>query len=179
MPQINGERLLKDLHALRAFGSHPPGVVRPSLSEVDIAARHWLAERMTDAGLAASIDGIGNVFGRSKAQGPALLAGSHSDTQPTGGWLDGAMGVIYGLEIARAHVEASASDVTGVEVVSFIDEEGRFSGSFQVIHRMRSMASLGTSGTCAGRSGSAFSTCFWRMEKGVSPVKGGSPVSIS
>ena len=53
------------------------------------------------------------------ASGPSLLMGSHSDSQPEGGWLDGALGVIAALEIAR-------SSERPVSVVSFQDEEGRF-----------------------------------------------------
>jgi beta-ureidopropionase / N-carbamoyl-L-amino-acid hydrolase len=97
LPNINPERLLADLEALRRFGAHGHGVVRLALSPVDIEARRWLLSRMTEAGLDARIDGVGNVFGRSRKPGPALVIGSHTDTQPTGGWLDGAMGVIYGL----------------------------------------------------------------------------------
>ena len=59
-----------------------------------MASRQWLAERMRAYGLDATIDGVSNVLGRSPNDGPALLIGSHSDTQPRGGWLDGAMGVI-------------------------------------------------------------------------------------
>src|SRR5882757_2111814 len=105
MPTVNPERLLADLTALRRFGSHGHGVVRLAFSPVDMEARRWLVGRMTEAGLDASIDGVGSVFGRSRKPGPVLVIGSHTDTQPTGGWLDGAMGVIYGLEIARALAE--------------------------------------------------------------------------
>jgi N-carbamoyl-L-amino-acid hydrolase len=100
MPNINPDRLLADLRTLRSFGRHGTGVVRPSLSPVDLDARRWLCERVQDAGLDARIDGMGNVMGRSRNAGPALLIGSHSDTQPTGGWLDGALGVIYAVEVA-------------------------------------------------------------------------------
>ena len=105
MPKINAQRLLDDLRKLRTFGSEGTGVVRPALSKADIESRHWLKERCTAAGLDASIDGVANVFGRSRNAGPALIIGSHSDTQPQGGWLDGALGVIYGLEVARACAE--------------------------------------------------------------------------
>ena len=104
MPKINAERLIGDLKRLRQFGAKPPGVVRPAFSEADMKARNWLKDQYTEAGLEASIDGIGNVLGRSKNPGPALLIGSHSDSQPTGGWLDGAMGVIYGLELSLIHI---------------------------------------------------------------------------
>ena len=49
--------------------------------------------------------------------------GSHSDSQPEGGWLDGAYGVIAALEVSRASAEAGGP---AVAVVSFQDEEGRF-----------------------------------------------------
>ncbi|WP_244851797.1 Zn-dependent hydrolase [Caballeronia sp. SL2Y3] len=128
MLKIDPARLLNDLEHLRSFGATGPGVVRLSLSPVDMDARRWLAQRMNEAGLDASIDGVGNVFGRSRNDGPALLIGSHTDTQPTGGWLDGALGVIYGLEIARALAECDATRHLAVDVASWIDEEGTFSG---------------------------------------------------
>ncbi|RKT22724.1 N-carbamoyl-L-amino-acid hydrolase [Paraburkholderia sp. RAU2J] len=128
MVKIDPHRLLADLKQLRSFGATGPGVVRLALSPVDLASREWLAARMTEAGLDARIDGVGTVFGRSRNSGPALVIGSHTDTQPTGGWLDGAMGVIYGLEIARALAEHDDTKHLAVDVASWIDEEGTFSG---------------------------------------------------
>ncbi|VVP73332.1 N-carbamoyl-L-amino-acid hydrolase [Pseudomonas fluorescens] len=127
MALINPSRLLADLRQLRSFGAVGPGVVRLSLSAVDMESRNWLASRMADAGLEPVIDGVGTVFGRSKKSGPALLIGSHTDTQPTGGWLDGALGVIYGLEIARALAENADTAHLAIDVASWIDEEGTFS----------------------------------------------------
>jgi N-carbamoyl-L-amino-acid hydrolase len=126
--KIDPDRLLTDLKRLRSFGATGPGVVRLALSPVDLASREWLVGRMTEAGLEAVIDGVGTVFGRSRNSGPALVIGSHTDTQPTGGWLDGAMGVIYGLEIARALAGNEATRHLAVDVASWIDEEGTFSG---------------------------------------------------
>ncbi len=130
MPTINGERLIKNLKTLRDFGSigNGTGVVRPSFSPVDLQARHWLIERMSEAGLDASLDGVGNVIGRSRNAGKALLIGSHTDTQPTGGWLDGAMGVMYGLEVATALSEDPDTRHLPVDVASWIDEEGTYVG---------------------------------------------------
>lgn len=128
VPTINPKRLLDDLKRLRSFGAQGPGVVRLALSPVDMESRRWLADRMSNAGLDAVIDGVGTVFGRSRKSGPALLIGSHTDTQPTGGWLDGAMGVIYGLEIARALAESDETSHLAIDVASWIDEEGTFSG---------------------------------------------------
>ncbi|WP_319824980.1 hydantoinase/carbamoylase family amidase [Thalassovita sp.] len=121
--QINPQRFLNDLHTLRRFGASGQGrgVVRPAYSKPDIAARQWLADQFAQAGLTPHFDAVGSLFGL--AEGQSLLLGSHSDTQPEGGWLDGALGVIAGLEIARAAQEAGGPPVS---VVSFQDEEGRF-----------------------------------------------------
>lgn len=128
MPRIDPDRLLSDLRALRAIGAQGPGVVRPAFSAADMEARRWLRGRYEDAGLDATIDGVGNVVGRSRRPGRALLIGSHSDTQPTGGWLDGALGVIYGLEVVRALAADAATQALPVDAVSFQDEEARFVG---------------------------------------------------
>lgn len=126
MPRIDPDRLLSDLRELRSIGAHGRGVVRPAFSDADMQARRWLQRKYEDAGLQATIDGVGNVFGRSRHPGKALLIGSHSDTQPTGGWLDGALGVIYGLEVVRALAADSATRTLPVDAVSFQDEESRF-----------------------------------------------------
>ncbi|WFE74928.1 hydantoinase/carbamoylase family amidase [Roseinatronobacter sp. S2] len=149
--QIDGARFLKDLHDLRAIGASgiAKGVVRPAYSAADIAAREWLADRMRDAGLDVRFDPAGNLWGIAK--GKSLLVGSHSDTQPEGGWLDGALGVVMGLELARAAQEAGGP---AVSVVSFQDEEGRFgvttgsaiwSGSLSLDHADTLTDSAGTS----------------------------------
>lgn len=129
MPSINPQRLLGDLYALRKIGTYKTGVHRPSLSPDDVKARQWLAERMAEAGLAASIDGIGNVFGKSAAAGRKVLSGSHIESQNHAGWLDGPLGVIFALETARAIREDNTLHDAGVDVIAFFDEEGHF-GSF-------------------------------------------------
>ena len=128
MPRIDPERLLSDLRALRGIGAQGRGVVRPAFSAADMEARRWLKARFEEAGLEASIDGVGNVLGRSRNPGKALLLGSHSDTQPTGGWLDGALGVVYALEAVRALAADAATRSLAVDAVSFQDEESRFVG---------------------------------------------------
>ncbi|MGB3429770.1 MAG: Zn-dependent hydrolase, partial [Burkholderiaceae bacterium] len=64
MPCIDSQRLLSDLRTLRSIGAHGPGVVRPAFSAADMEARRWLASRYAEAGLDATIDGVGNVLGR-------------------------------------------------------------------------------------------------------------------
>ena len=119
MPAIDGTRLLRDLYAVREIGKYKTGVHRPTFSPQDVEARHWLATRLTEAKLDTSIDGIGNVYGRDPTPGRKLLMGSHLETQNHAGWLDGVMGVIFGLEVARTLGR-------GIDVGSWADEEGHF-----------------------------------------------------
>ncbi|MFZ9630012.1 MAG: hydantoinase/carbamoylase family amidase [Ilumatobacteraceae bacterium] len=119
---VDADRLLSDLRALRTFGAEGTGVRRTSLSPVDVASREWLVGRFAGAGLDARIDGLGTVVGRSGVGGRAVVLGSHTDTQPLGGWLDGAYGVVCGLEVARALPHLA------IDVVSWMDEEGTFHG---------------------------------------------------
>jgi N-carbamoyl-L-amino-acid hydrolase len=126
--RADGARVLADLHALRAIGSYKTGVHKPTFSEPHLHSLEWLAARLPEAGLSATIDGIGNVLGRSDKAGPKLLAGSHLESQNYAGWLDGPLGVIYALEAARV-LNNDAGVKGAVEVASWCDEEGHF-GSF-------------------------------------------------
>jgi N-carbamoyl-L-amino-acid hydrolase len=126
--QADGARVLADLTTLRGFGAYKSGVHKPTFSEPHMRSLEWLAQRLPEAGLAAEIDGIGNVLGSSPKSGPKLLAGSHLESQNYAGWLDGPLGVVYALEAAR--VLNPAPGVNGaVEVAAWCDEEGHF-GSF-------------------------------------------------
>lgn len=128
MPEINPTRLLDRLDTLRTFGATGTGVVRQSLGDIDMQSRQWLSEQFSGAGMTAEIDGVGTLFARSPNPGPGVLIGSHTDTQPTGGWLDGALGVIYGLEIAETLLADADSSQLSVDVASWIDEEGTYFG---------------------------------------------------
>src|SRR3954465_6586066 len=130
MISLNGDRLPADLRQLASFGAFKTGVNRVALSPTDLEARRWLMQRMRDAGLEPQMDEVANVYGRNPHVKQALLIGSHTDTQPKGGWLDGAMGVIYGLEIARAFAADPACPGLGIDVAWWIDEEGNFPVGF-------------------------------------------------
>jgi N-carbamoyl-L-amino-acid hydrolase len=122
MPRIDAERFLRDLNELRKIGAYKTGVHRPTYSPQDMESRRWLMERLAECGLEPSIDGIGNVYGRHKGPGPHLLVGSHIESQNQAGWLDGALGVMTGVALARAGLP--------VDVCAFADEEGHFEGGF-------------------------------------------------
>ena len=128
MIKADPERVLRDLYTLRKIGEYKTGVHRPTLSPEDMQARRWLVDQLRAIGHQARIDGIANVLGYTQASGRKMLAGSHLESQNHAGWLDGALGVVYALEAARAVVEAGHTDI-GVDVIAFADEEGHF-GSF-------------------------------------------------
>jgi N-carbamoyl-L-amino-acid hydrolase len=119
---IDAAAFLADLNDLRKIGAYKTGVHRPTYSPQDMESRRWLMERMAEIGLEPSIDGIGNVYGRHRGNGPHLLVGSHIESQSHAGWLDGALGVVAGLALARAGLP--------VDVCAFADEEGHFEGGF-------------------------------------------------
>jgi N-carbamoyl-L-amino-acid hydrolase len=126
MPKTDGARVVADLKRLAEFGRYKTGVHRPTYSPDDVASRQWLAEQFAASGLDPVIDGIGNVIGRNPGAARRLLVGSHSETQPHGGWLDGALGVVYGLELARAFAADGSLAGLGIEAVAWADEEGHY-----------------------------------------------------
>lgn len=104
-----------------------------AFTDADMAGKSWLEDRMKSAGLEVSRDGASNVIGRLRGrdpQAPALLIGSHIDTVPCAGILDGTLGVLTGLECLRALHESGRQPERDIELVAFSDEEGRFGGMF-------------------------------------------------
>ncbi len=120
---VDTDRLLADLQALSAIGAYKSGVHRPTFSPEDLLARAWFAERLAEAGLKPEIDGIGNVIGRALSP-RALLVGSHLESQPHAGRLDGPLGLLYGLAAARALRAAGLAPA--LDVAAWADEEGWF-----------------------------------------------------
>ena len=62
MNGLDEDRAIADLRTLAQFGKVGTGVNRPALTDADVAAREWLRDRMAEAGLEATIDGVGNVL---------------------------------------------------------------------------------------------------------------------
>jgi N-carbamoyl-L-amino-acid hydrolase len=124
-------RLRQDIEGLAAIGKDPTGgISRPAWSPAHEDARAWLLGRLREAGLATRVDPAGNVFGRLGEGTPVVMTGSHIDTVPRGGPLDGALGVLAGLECLRTVAAAAGRPRRALEVAAFTDEEGRFYGFF-------------------------------------------------
>jgi N-carbamoyl-L-amino-acid hydrolase len=128
---ISLSRLRNHIDSLARFGALPGGgVTRSAWSPPHEEARAWLLGRMKDAGLETSIDPAGNVFGRLGGAGPAVYTGSHIDTVPEGGILDGALGVLAGLECLHTINSANLPHRLPLVVGAWSDEEGRYASLF-------------------------------------------------
>ena len=128
---INLERLRARMDKVNAFGADAEGrgVHRLSFSVADMAARQWLQREMEALGMAVHMDAVGNVIGRwNVGEGPAVMLGSHLDSVPRGGKLDGALGVVTALECVQTAMEAGCRPSSPIEVVGTSEEEGRFGG---------------------------------------------------
>jgi N-carbamoyl-L-amino-acid hydrolase len=131
-PAISLSRLRANVEALSAFGRNPDGrgISRFCWSPPHEEARAWLIARMKDAGLTTWVDPAGNTFGRLGADGPTVMTGSHIDTVPEGGPLDGALGVLAGLEALQSIAESGVTAGKPLTLAAWSDEEGRYGGLF-------------------------------------------------
>jgi N-carbamoyl-L-amino-acid hydrolase len=129
---VNGERLWASLMELARIGATAKGgVCRLAASDLDAEARRLFIRWCEAAGCTVAVDRIGNIFARRPGRNPDLppvMAGSHLDTQPTGGRFDGAYGVMAGLEVVRSLNDLGYETEAPVEIVAWTNEEGsRFS----------------------------------------------------
>ena len=133
---ISLPRLRSRLETLATFGGLPGGgVTRICWSPPYEAARAWLLGELRSAGLEAWVDQAGNVFGGLRVSGfspraPVVLTGSHIDTVPEGGMLDGALGVMAGVECLQTLREGDVAHRLPVAVAAWSDEEGRYGSLF-------------------------------------------------
>lgn len=132
--QISQERLWRSLMELAGIGATAAGGVnRQALTAEDARAREQFTRWCEAIGCHVRTDRIGNLIARlpgRKDQLPAVMMGSHIDSQPTGGKFDGAYGVMAGLEVLRTVQESGARPERALELVAWTNEEGaRFAPS--------------------------------------------------
>jgi N-carbamoyl-L-amino-acid hydrolase len=117
-------RTVDELRDLRELTGDENGAQRVAWTETWTRAKDWLSERVTALGAEEEIDAAGNQwFTLPGASDRALLIGGHIDSVPNGGWLDGALNVVAGVEVLRRIAEEGQPAVT-VRLVNWADEEG-------------------------------------------------------
>lgn len=128
---INRERLQSDIETLAGIGRDEDyGIYRMAFSEGDMQGREWFENKVKEAGLEFYQDGAANMYARYQwdDKRPSVMMGSHMDSVPAAGHLDGALGVIVALECLRCIKEQNLKINFPLEAVAFSDEEGRFGG---------------------------------------------------
>jgi beta-ureidopropionase / N-carbamoyl-L-amino-acid hydrolase len=130
--QINANRLWDSLMEMAQIGATAKGgVCRLTLTDLDKQGRDLFIRWCKEAGCTVAVDKVGNIFARRegrKPQLPAIMTGSHLDTQPTGGRFDGVYGVLAGLEVLRTLNDYGHETDAPVELIVWTNEEGsRFS----------------------------------------------------
>jgi N-carbamoyl-L-amino-acid hydrolase len=126
--RIDGARLWASLMELATIGATPKGgVCRLTLTDLDKQGRDKVLGWAREAGMTVTIDKIGNGFMRRAGRNdslPPVVAGSHIDTQPTGGKFDGNYGVLAGLEVVRTLNDHGVQTEAPIEVAFWTNEEG-------------------------------------------------------
>ncbi|CAJ2504976.1 Uu.00g123700.m01.CDS01 [Anthostomella pinea] len=132
--KIDQGRMMDSLHSICSFGtgkrwgSAPTetGMSRLALSDSDKQARDWFVDTTTALGCAINLDAMGNIFAvrPGRQSGLATFAGSHLDTQPSGGRYDGILGILAGIEMLRVLEDHHIETEFPVGVVNWTNEEG-------------------------------------------------------
>ena len=122
---IDAGRVIADLRELQRRTGDEHGARRLCWSETWREAREFLGELLGEIGLEPEIDEAGNAWAYLPGEGePALAVGSHIDSVPNGGWLDGALGVMGALGVLRAWAASGETPPKALALVDWADEEG-------------------------------------------------------
>lgn len=121
---LQPQRTIAELQELRALTADEKGAQRLCWSPTWAKARAWMAEKLKDLPVEATIDEAGNRWVTLRgASDKEVWIGSHIDSVPNGGWLDGCLGVLGALEVLRRVATDGTPPVT-VRLVDWADEEG-------------------------------------------------------
>ncbi len=145
---LQPQRTIAELKELRALTGDANGAQRVCWTDTWIRARGWMRDKLATLPVEVMVDEAGNQWATLRGTSErTLLIGGHIDSVPNGGWLDGALNVVAGLEVLRRIAGAGTPPVT-VRLVDWADEEGaRFGRSL-----FGSSAAAGTLNSDAVRS---------------------------
>ena len=117
-------RVLSDLRELRELTEDENGAQRLCWTDTWAQARRWFDSKLEGLGVEREVDPAGNKWVTLRGDDPrSFVLGGHIDSVPNGGWLDGSLGLLAGLEVLRALAARGRPPVT-VKVVDWADEEG-------------------------------------------------------
>jgi N-carbamoyl-L-amino-acid hydrolase len=121
---LEPKRTVAELEELRALTGDENGAQRVAWTDTWATAREWLRGKVAETGAVEEIDEAGNQwFTLAGSSDTALLIGGHIDSVPNGGWLDGCLNVMAGVEVLR-RVAADGTPPLTVRLVNWADEEG-------------------------------------------------------
>jgi N-carbamoyl-L-amino-acid hydrolase len=117
-------RMLAHLRSLAELTGNERGAQRLAWTDTWASARSWESQLLAELPVSVDVDEAGNQWATLEGDSPeALIIGSHIDSVPDGGWLDGCLGVLSGLEVLRA-IAANGRPPLTVKLVDWADEEG-------------------------------------------------------
>jgi hypothetical protein len=130
---LNPQRTIDELKDLRALTGTPDGAQRVAWTDTWDKARTWFKEKLQDLPVEVETDEAGNLWVTLRGESDkTLLIGGHLDSVPNGGWLDGCLNTLAGLEVLRRIATQGKPPIT-VRLVDWADEEGaRFGRSLFV-----------------------------------------------
>jgi N-carbamoyl-L-amino-acid hydrolase len=124
MAQLQPQRTIDELKELRALTGTPDGAQRVAFTETWAKARAWMRDKIKDLPVEVETDEAGNVWVTLRGESErTMLIGGHLDSVPNGGWLDGCLNVMAGVEVLRRIASEGKPPVT-VRLVDWADEEG-------------------------------------------------------
>jgi hydantoinase/carbamoylase family amidase len=126
MSVLNPKRTVAELKELRALTGDENGAQRVAFTPTWITARNWLKQKLSELPVEIHTDAAGNLWATLRGESEkSLLIGGHIDSVPNGGWLDGCLNVIAGLEILRRiNSQYNGKPPITIRLVDWVDEEG-------------------------------------------------------
>jgi beta-ureidopropionase / N-carbamoyl-L-amino-acid hydrolase len=171
---VREPRLVELIEQLAQFGARTDGGVdRQALTDAELEARRFLAAYARKLGCDALQDTAGNLFFRRHGSegGAPVMTGSHIDTQPAGGKLDGAYGVCAGLEVIAALRDMRAETRRPIEVVVWANEEGcRFAPGSMGSAAFVDPGRLGDFRATRDARGTSYGECLDRMQRELADI---------
>jgi hydantoinase/carbamoylase family amidase len=121
---LEPHRTVEELRELQELTGDENGAQRVAWTETWERAREWLRAKVAGSGAEEIVDAAGNQwFTLRGGSDRAVLIGGHIDSVPNGGWLDGALNVMAGVEVLR-RIAADGEPGVSVRLVNWADEEG-------------------------------------------------------